>query len=310
MCRVSVIMPLYNASKYLNLTIDSILRQTYTNFELIVVDDCSTDDSYDKVAAINDKRIKLYRNEENYGIAYTRNRAIDLANGEYIAIMDDDDIAPVYRLKEEVEYLDKETDVIAVCGHCRYIDSKGNDMGKQWNVFSNPYFLNAYMLFSDAVPNSTGMIRKEVIEKNHIKFVDKMFGTEDYRFWAECSLHGYIGSIDKVMMYWRVNHGSETDRVLALKNEQRKAAIDSIHEYLLTGLGFELQNEHLNIINKVFSEEGVIDSREEIENLYSALQEVASQALKLKLSNANEIVAMCRKRFGEKIGKAFFLWSE
>ena len=104
MPRISVIMPLYNAEKYVEQAINSILNQTYQDFELIIVDDKSTDKSYEICRRIKDKRIRLFQNNCNFGISQTRNIALQHTNGEYIAIMDDDDIAPLYRLEKEIVF--------------------------------------------------------------------------------------------------------------------------------------------------------------------------------------------------------------
>lgn len=91
---VSIITPLYNSEKYIAETIESVLAQTYSNWEMIIVDDCSKDNSTKIVEEYQkkDRRIKLYRNEINKGVSYTRNRAIDLSQGKYIAFLDSDDL--------------------------------------------------------------------------------------------------------------------------------------------------------------------------------------------------------------------------
>ena len=137
MCKVSVIMPLFNANKYIYKTIHSILNQTYPDFELIIIDDKSLDNSVDIVNSIKDKRIKLYMNEKNMGIAYTRNRALDLCNGEYIAIMDDDDIAPDYRFKDEVEFLNGNKEIDIVAGNTCFIDENDKVTGMGERVIRN-----------------------------------------------------------------------------------------------------------------------------------------------------------------------------
>lgn len=91
---VSVIMPVYNSAKYLNEAIDSILNQTYENIELIVIDDGSSDNSVDLIKKYNSSKIRFFQNEKNIGVSATRNKAIDLSNGKYIALMDSDDISP------------------------------------------------------------------------------------------------------------------------------------------------------------------------------------------------------------------------
>lgn len=310
MVKVSVIMPLYNAEKYVRQAIESILNQTYRNLELIVVDDASTDRSYEIVQGMSDSRIHLYQNKNNRGIAQTRNKALQHAEGEYIAIMDDDDIAPPYRIEREVAFLDSHREAIAVGGHCRYIDGDGKDLGKQWNIFTNPKYVNAHIIFDNPIPNSSGMVRSEILKKYNIRYRDNMYGVEDYRFWAECSVHGFLANINEVMLYWRTEHGNETERTMKRQSGNRKKAIADIQRYLLTALGFQLEEEELKVLTLVFEEDGKVSSLEEINMLFYALQKIAGQARKMNMDNALEIATMCRKRFGEKVGKAFFLWED
>ena len=96
MPKISVIMPVYNAERYIKIAVDSILNQTFKDFELIVIDDKGTDDSIKIVEEISDPRIRILHNEKNCGIAFSRNRGITEAKGEYLALMDDDDYAPDY----------------------------------------------------------------------------------------------------------------------------------------------------------------------------------------------------------------------
>ncbi|MBV5326811.1 MAG: glycosyltransferase family 2 protein [Chlorobium sp.] len=115
--KVSIVMPVYNALPYLDEAIRSIFAQTYKNWELIIVDDASTDGSWEFVNRIRDPRVRLFRNEINMRGAFTTNKAIDLATGEYIAKMDADDISFPDRIERQVKYLLQNADVDAVgCG--------------------------------------------------------------------------------------------------------------------------------------------------------------------------------------------------
>lgn len=308
MYRVTVIMPVYNAQKYIKHAIDSILNQTYENFELLVIDDASTDSSLDIIKQCQDKRIRVVRNEKNMGIAATRNLGIQLCKTEYIALMDDDDIALTTRFEKEVSFLDKNPDVDVVGGHLRVIDQNGQDLNKQWTVNLNPKYIKAFFLLGNNVANGTAMFRKNFIDQYQIRYQDNYFGAEDYRFWVECSLHGKIANLDEVLLYWRTGHNNETGRVNQSRIKEREEVISSIHTYALNETGFRLTSEELSILNKVFKEEGVVENNEELEKLYATMKVIAAQAEQLNLDNAKEIKIMCRKRFGEKVGKAFYLW--
>lgn len=102
--KVSVIMPSYNSSGYIKDSINSVLNQTYGNFELIIVDDCSKDDSVEIIKSFGDKRIKLYVNEKNSGAALSRNRALRKADGKWIAFLDSDDIWHKEKLEKQLEF--------------------------------------------------------------------------------------------------------------------------------------------------------------------------------------------------------------
>lgn len=308
MCKVSVIMPLFNANKYIYKTIHSILNQTYPDFELIIIDDKSLDNSVDIVNSIKDKRIKLYMNEKNMGIAYTRNRALDLCNGEYIAIMDDDDIAPDYRFKDEVEFLNGNKEIDIVAGNTCFIDENDKVTGMGERVIRNPELIKAYLMLGNVFGNSTAMVRKNFIRKYNIHYKNNMYGAEDYRFWAECSVYGKISALDKVMLYWR-KHNNESDKIKNNFIKERKKTISDIQKYLLKHYGFYFTEQQEDFLLWIFAEDGQLESKKDIEDLYKIFKEIIYQAEKLKLDNYNEIVMMCRKKFGKKCGTAFFLWA-
>ena len=112
MPKVSVLMPLYKTNEcFLREAIESILNQTFTDFEFLILDDCPEDSRERIVQSYKDKRIKYSKNEHNLGITPTRNKLIDMAKGEYLAIFDHDDISLPTRLEKEVKYLDENPDV-------------------------------------------------------------------------------------------------------------------------------------------------------------------------------------------------------
>ena len=308
MSRVTVIMPVYNGEKYIEQAIHSILRQTYQDFTLLCIDDGSTDNSLKVIDSIKDARISVMSNSENKGIAYTRNRGLELAETEYIALLDDDDIALPYRLEREVNYLDANPDISVVGGHQRQIDENGADLNRQWSVCLNPKYIKAYLLLNNTVVNGSTLFRKSFIEKHHIRYKDNMYGAEDYMFWVECSRYGAIKNLDEVMLLWRVAGQNETFNRINDNQTERYAALSTIRRKAFEQWGFQLGSEQYRILNKVFYEDSIVETQEELVQLYSTLKEITKQARTLKLPHTNEIITMCRKRFGEKVGKAFFLW--
>ncbi len=130
---ISVIMPVYNAGNFLVDSIESILKQTYDNFEFIIVDDGSTDNSWQiiKDYAKEDSRIKSFKNKKNLGVSVTSNFAISKTKGKYIARMDADDVSFPTRFKKQLNFLQKNKDTIAVGGQCIVIDEQNQIIGRK-----------------------------------------------------------------------------------------------------------------------------------------------------------------------------------
>src|SRR5687767_3766504 len=131
---LSVVMPVYNAEKYLKQAISSVMKQTFRDFEFIMIDDCSTDSSFEimqKFAKRYPKKIKVFQNDKNIKQAITVNRAIKMARGEFIARMDADDISLPDRFERQIEYLNNHKHTVAVGSQCLIINSKGRITGEK-----------------------------------------------------------------------------------------------------------------------------------------------------------------------------------
>ena len=128
---VSIITPVYNAEKYLEETILSVINQSYKNWELLLIDDCSTDKSYEIIQEYLkiDKRIKYLKNERNSGPAITRNRGLENSKGEYIAFLDSDDFWKEDKLKNQINFM-KENNIFMCHGDYEMMDEKGNMLKK------------------------------------------------------------------------------------------------------------------------------------------------------------------------------------
>lgn len=129
---LGIYIPAYNVEKYIKQSIDSILSQTYSNFEIIIIDDCSTDNTFEEALKIKDSRVKVYKREEHCGyIGKVKNEAIEkLVDHKYIAHVGSDDIIPDYCFKTFIDYMDKNPDVGACCGNFICF----NDEGKKWTL--------------------------------------------------------------------------------------------------------------------------------------------------------------------------------
>ena len=126
---ITVLMPVYNASLFLREAIESILNQTYKNFEFIIINDGSTDSSLQIIESFKDPRIKLVNNERNLGIIKTRNKGLQLAKGKYIANMDADDISLPTRLEKQFTFLEKNPDVAVIASKLVLINQNNDEIG-------------------------------------------------------------------------------------------------------------------------------------------------------------------------------------
>ena len=174
---VSVTVPVFNAGKYLRETIESVLNQTYKNFELILVNDASTDNSKELISSYSDPRIFYYENAVNMGIVKTRNNCIMYAKGKYIAILDNDDISLPIRLEKEVEFLESNPEY-GLCGSFYdVIDSIGN-FNVRIEVPCSFSDINTYLIFNNCFCHSSVMVRRDIMTEN--KFAESYELMEDY----------------------------------------------------------------------------------------------------------------------------------
>lgn len=206
---VSVIMPVYNNEKYVSYAIESILFQTYNNFEFIIIDDCSTDNSWKIIQkyAKKDKRIKSFRNKKNLNIVKTRNYGFSLMsdNAKYVAIFDSDDISLPKRLEREVSYLESHRNIGVVGSHIDIIDDDNNVIGKRKYPTAINSIKKKAILFSPFAQPSV-MIRVSVLKD--IGYYDESFTgipCEDYDLWFRI-LTKYDGiNIDKSLILYRIS---------------------------------------------------------------------------------------------------------
>lgn len=205
---VSVVMPNYNGKRFLAETVKSVQNQTYKNFELIVVDDCSTDDSIEIIRefAGQDDRIILIENSENHGVSYVRNLGIQKAVGEYIALLDNDDLWEPDKLERQIEIARSGAEVV----YCSYdfIDENGITIKRPFIVPGKATFKS--MLSSSVISCSTAFIKSDILKQH--PFNDSFYH-EDYVLWMELLKLPVIAKGDtKVLMHYRQVIGSRSNK--------------------------------------------------------------------------------------------------
>lgn len=202
--KVSIVMPVYNAEHFLREAIESILKQTFVDFECIIVDDASTDSSVSIVESYDDPRIYLMRNKENHGSAYSMNRGMEAARGIYIARMDADDVSLPTRLQEQVGFLDAHPRVGVVGSNVEVI---GDDHTYVWSYYTSPDDIKASLLFQCSMAFPTVMMRKSMLDRHGIRFDETSRRAEDYDLWERCSNYFDLANIGKVLLKYRIHPG-------------------------------------------------------------------------------------------------------
>src|SRR5690606_26652735 len=156
---ITVFMAAFNAAPYIAQSIQSVLNQTYSNFELLIVDDGSTDNTVDIINSFQDKRIRLIQNPVNKGLPYTRNIALDEAKGEFIAILDSDDISFPNRLQAQINYFQEHPKLAVLGGYAYIIDKDGERTSNVLTPITDSNSLRAILLFVNSFTHSTVMMR-------------------------------------------------------------------------------------------------------------------------------------------------------
>lgn len=283
--RLSVVMPCYNAEKYIAKAIESILDQTYQKFKLIVIDDGSTDKSRKVIKrfAQKDNRVYMLCNAENQGQVYTRNRGLAECVTEYIAFMDADDVAPSYRFEREILFLDNHPGVGAVGGEYQIIDEDGRIIGKSALKAYDEKSVKANLFFRNVLANSSMMFRADIVKKNQIRYreEDRLSSIEDYRFWSEFLKYAPIVNLPCVLLQYRVvgnsiSHISRGSRI-AIRNE----TFDDIHREMFEKNDFVL-GEDCILFLQMFRDEFNCRSIKEWGVAYRCLKSINRQASEMK----------------------------
>lgn len=217
MPKVSVIMPAYNAEKYIKEAIDSILAQTFTDFEFIIIDDGSTDGTAEIIRTYHDCRIKYLKNAQNAGIVFSLNRGLDIARGVYIARMDADDISLPERFEKQTVYMDEHPD-IAVCGTAMELFCDSKVIGRRFPS-KEPEKLKVDLFFSCGIAHPSVMMRRAVITR--LGGYDPMYnGMEDYELWCRVAETYRLTVLPEILLRYRIHHAQVTQNPSPRYKEQ------------------------------------------------------------------------------------------
>ena len=213
---ISIVVPVYNAERFISETIHNVQEQSYTNWELLLVDDCSTDSSYQICTEISvlDKRVRPVRLEHNQGAACARNRGIEEANGRYLCFLDADDIWEQDKLERELSFCRKKDAAFVFTGY-EVADEKGQGLGKIVHVPESITYRKA--LGNTTIFTSTVMIDRAKIEDEYI-FMPPVPSEDTATWWKILKKYGIGYGLDENLVRYRRSEGTlSSNKAVAIK---------------------------------------------------------------------------------------------
>lgn len=226
MPKISVLMPIYNTQEqHLKEAIESVLSQIYTDFELIILNNSPSNTNLDKIVAnYQDSRIRYIKSNTDTGISQGRNKLIELATGEYLAIFDHDDVCLPTRFEEEVKVLDNHPE-IGVVGTLYERFPVGKGISK---LSETSEAIEHHLMEGCAVLHSSSMIRASVLKENNIRYEEEFTPAEDYALWCRLIGKTKFYNIQKVLIKyrWHENNASK------LQAKQMEQATTNIHAFV------------------------------------------------------------------------------
>ncbi|MBZ0207938.1 MAG: glycosyltransferase [Flavobacteriales bacterium] len=208
--KVTVLLPVHNSARFLREAMDSILAQTWHNFELLAIDDGSTDDGLEILRSYPDPRIRIVVHQQNRGLATTLNEGVELAKGEYIARMDGDDVMLPERLAEQVAYLDTRPEIALVASFIEYINVEGAPTGPWDTDRATPdeATIAAMLPRTNCLAHPSVMFRRSALRE--LRYAPR-HGAEDWDLWLRMLSRGLrLAKIPKVLLRYRIHPGSIT----------------------------------------------------------------------------------------------------
>jgi len=219
--KVTVLLPAYNAGTYLDAAIDSICNQTYSDFELLVVDDGSTDSSIGRLQIFRDQRVRIVRNDSNLGLIATLNRGLREARGEFIARMDADDIAHPRRLERQVTFLDERAN-IGLCG--TWFQTFDGYPRRTVRPPTEPEEVHARLFVQSPLGHPTVMFRRRTFEEFRLSYDAAYPHCEDYELWTRAAMVTRLANLPEVLLKYRMHPA----QVSSAKRGEQEQTLDRI----------------------------------------------------------------------------------
>jgi glycosyltransferase involved in cell wall biosynthesis len=270
---VTVLMPVYNGERYLKEAVSSILCQTFDEFEFLIVNDGSTDDSVDIIRSFSDPRIQLVHNQENLKLIATLNKGIELSRGKYIARMDSDDISLPDRLAKQLDFMEKRPGV-GICGTWSRTFSDG---AVTWETkFPTDHeTIKAHLLLNTAISHPTAMFNAPLLRKWGLRYETSAIHAEDYDLWCRASDVFSLANVPEILFLYRMHAGQISKEHASTQSRSAQ----SIRRRMLTRLGLNPNDKQMEIHLSL--------CREDYKQEMQYVSDVATWLSAIYLSNRN-----------------------
>jgi glycosyltransferase involved in cell wall biosynthesis len=282
MPELSIIMPVYNSETFVGKAIESLLSQTYTDFELIIVNDASKDNSLEIVKSYKDPRIIIIENERNMGIVYSRNKGLEIARGKFIAQFDSDDIAVADKFKLQLDFLINNPDYGMIGSWAKMIDNKGKLLKKKWKLNAPPERIPAILLFRNYFVQSSIVMRREAIPEGGYKTGYDV--VEDYIMWLETAEKFKTWNYPAYLVYYRIHPQSATNSDI----ERLRQRDINVYKFIFERYGLELDKASPELLLKIKNDER-ITTKAELEKIENLLLHILNFNTKRNYFNQKEL---------------------
>lgn len=230
--KVSVLLPVYQGERYLREAIDSILNQTFTDFEFIIIDDASTDRSAEVIGSYRDSRIRFIRNDTNLGLTTTLNKGLELACGEYVARMDQDDVSLHERLAKQVAFMDSRPELAACGTWAKEIDEEGRIIGYRRITIGEQMVYGFW--WPCPIIHPSAVIRKSLL--GDLRYNPEVGHAADYDLWLSLRKKYALDNLPEYLILYRVHYESTSIK-------HREIQLRSVHQSLCQQISLTVSYE-------------------------------------------------------------------
>lgn len=284
--KITVLLPVYNAGAYVQATVKSLLEQTFREFELLIIDDGSLDDTVSQIKKFDDPRIRFITNDGNLGVASTLNRGIETAKAPYVARMDSDDICHPHRLEMQFRFMEENSEVGVLGTWIRYF---GKQLPVVEKVPCDSDVIRSYLLFDNPIFHPSAMLRKPLLDKYGLRYDGTFNRSEDFHLWIRAANHFPLANLPYPLLRYRCHETSITNQAAAIM----KLQVLELLKKGLDALGVALSNEQLQFHYAVSKGEQLVS--------LAKLQDAESW-LALLVKNNDQHGAYPQKAFKEAVG--------